>query len=81
MTFMTIEQVESKVNEANLQWKRCSQGHWQVIGGIAVVNVHRGKSGSTVYVQGMGKGTKVSSPSQVEVRCKSLNSASNAEAS
>jgi HNH endonuclease len=71
---MTIEQIESAVKAAGLSWKTCSPSHWQVIGGIAVVNVHRGKSGYTIYVQGMGKGRKANSPKDVVESAKQLQS-------
>lgn len=62
---MKIEEIESAVTGAGLTWRTCSATHWQVLGGIALVNVHRGKSGFTVYVQGMGKGRKADSPKDV----------------
>lgn len=56
-----IEQIKQAVANAGLTLKECSSTHWQIIGGIAIVNIHSGKRGFTQYVQGTGAGKPVKS--------------------
>jgi len=62
---MKIEDIEAEVLKADLKWKQCNSKHWQVRGGIAMVNVYRRKDGFSIHTAGMGKGRKVSTPSEV----------------
>lgn len=63
----SINSIKQAVEAAGLQLVQKSRGHWQVIGGIAIVNIHRSNAGYSMYVQGMAKGKHLDSPSKVVV--------------
>ncbi len=53
------KQIEEHAAEHGLTFHACNDTHWQIRGGIAVVNLHLGKDGITLYVQGMAKGRRL----------------------
>ena len=62
---MTIEQIRFWISECGLTLTQRSSRHWQVTGGIALVNVYSSRKGFTIHVQGMAKGQPVKHPSQI----------------
>jgi len=47
---MMVKDILTAVEKAGFTWRRCSEYHWQILGG-AVVNVFEGKRGIKVHPQ------------------------------
>jgi len=56
---MNYSEFESRVQKAGLSTKRCSEEHWQILGGLRIVNFYPYTSGgSKIYIQGTAGGYK-----------------------
>lgn len=74
------KQIEDHAAEHGLTFHACNDTHWQIRGGIAVVNLHLGKHSITLYVQGTAKGRRLRALSDISTAAKHVTR-SNAKAS
>lgn len=64
MKQVSVDQLTKAATNAGLTVRQCSKCHWQLIGGISIVNFYNSSKGTTIYVQGTAKGRKISDPKE-----------------
>jgi 5-methylcytosine-specific restriction endonuclease McrA len=53
-----FQRLQKLAEQSGLTYRECNMNHVQISGGVALVNVYRGKNGFSMHVQGMSRGVK-----------------------